>query len=104
MITDQDIEKLKTIFATKEELSELKIEVILQRKSLEQTIDKNTHLIVKQIIECIGEVIGVPKREIKENSSRIKLLEKESNSLKPYKSMIDDHEARIIKVENALDI
>lgn len=80
MITDQDIEKLKQVFATKEELNELKIDM---------TAFKNE--ILHALIKFKDEIL-----------SQIENLRADTTVDSSLHDQVDDHERRIEQLEKAV--
>lgn len=90
MLTNEDITKLEKVFTTKNEF-----------KTLQHDI--------KELMEFLGEVHTDLKKDINaikidnyNHWSETRKLRKESDQIQPYKTMTDDHEARITTVENKL--
>jgi hypothetical protein len=78
MITDADIKKMKTVFATKKEL-----------KALDSKMDKG----FAEIVNFIGEVKNEIMKEL--NDFRLEVREINKNS----RLILDNHEARINNLE-----
>lgn len=100
MITDKDVNKLKTIFSTKEELEELDIRTA---KGFADT--------QKQISELSSQIADLDKKFVTKDEfvtfedhilGEIRTLFQENLVNSSHKREINDHEARITKVEKAV--
>jgi hypothetical protein len=98
MITDTDIKKLKTIFVTKEELQEVKIELkaemIAMRVELKQDLINLGNRIIKEVTHIVSgsaEQLDDHEKELAGHRVAIGKLEKRVQKIEySYKDLIND--------------
>lgn len=109
MLTNEDIEKLKSVFATKDDLNRFatKDDLNFVVKDLVQFIgevhDKLNNKIDK-LDKKIDKIDGKFTKQLNGIERNIHVLNKEVQVLTAYKIMTDGHEARLRAIETDLGI
>jgi len=108
MITDEDIKKLKTIFATKDDLKRFATKDDLKRFATKDDLKRYaTKEDLRTTTRDILDLIGAFRKEFKEDIAsfkdeilyEIKKLREEVIVVGGYRDMIEDHEQRIARLE-----
>ena len=102
MITTSDINKLKTVFATKDDLLEVKKDIVVIKKDI-VGIKKDVVDIKKDIVGVKKDIIGV-KNDIRDVISGIhtiiEMVGEEKTKNKEHDDILEQHERRLDKIED----
>ncbi|PIY72312.1 hypothetical protein COY87_01630 [Candidatus Roizmanbacteria bacterium CG_4_10_14_0_8_um_filter_33_9] len=103
MITDKDIEKMKVIFATKEDLKTFASKADLKRfptKDALQALDEKMGRGFVEIINFVGAIKDDIKKELNDFRGEVNELRNEMRDIsRNSQSILDNHEARISHLE-----